>query len=126
MIAALVDSGVRGLLGLPYHAGMLRGWLLLVGLLFFGWFWTHGGQTLGMRAWRLQLRREDAGPLNWPRAVLRYALAWPSWLLLGVGVLWSLIDSRKQAAHDRLAGTEVVLLPKPTPSSASASPPAAP
>ena len=25
-------------------------YLLLVCYLFFGWFWTHGGQTLGMKA----------------------------------------------------------------------------
>ena len=28
-------------------------YLLAVSFLFFGWFWTHGGQTLGMRAWKI-------------------------------------------------------------------------
>ncbi|MDH5184728.1 MAG: RDD family protein, partial [Gammaproteobacteria bacterium] len=28
---------------------------LLVHYLFYTWFWTHGGQTLGMRAWKLKL-----------------------------------------------------------------------
>lgn len=128
MIAALLDGLIRAPIGLPYHAGLLRGWLFLTGLLFFGWFWTHGGQTLGMRAWRVQLRREDGAALRWPQAAFRYALAWLAWLPLGAGVLWCLLDHRRQAAHDRLAGTEVMLLPKAISAAdhASASPRAAP
>ncbi len=127
-IVALIDAVIRDLAGLPYDSRPLRAWLFLTGLGFFGWFWTHGGQTLGMRAWRLQLRREDGAPLKRLQASLRYALAWPSWLLFGSGVLWCLLDRRRQAAHDRLAGTEVVLLPKTTLAAdpASASPRAAP
>ena len=29
-------------------------YLCLVVFLFFAWFWVHGGQTLGMRAWRIK------------------------------------------------------------------------
>lgn len=128
LVAALLDAVLRGLADLPYDARLLRGTLFLTGFLFFGWFWTHGGQTLGMRAWRLQLRREDGDPLRWPQAGLRYALAWLAWLPLGAGLLWCLLDRRHQAAHDRLAGTEVMLLPKAISAAdhASASPRAAP
>ena len=37
--------------------------------LFFVFFWTRGGQTLGMRAWRLQLRRSGGGRLSPTRAL---------------------------------------------------------
>ena len=47
--------------------------LLGVLLLLFGWSWTHGGQTLGMRAWRLRLERSDGTPLDWPAALKHYA-----------------------------------------------------
>lgn len=30
-------------------------YLWLASFVFYGWFWTHGGQTLGMRAWRIRL-----------------------------------------------------------------------
>ena len=30
-------------------------YLLAVSFLFYGWFWTHGGQTLGMRSWKIKL-----------------------------------------------------------------------
>ncbi|OGI41569.1 MAG: hypothetical protein A2150_00620 [Candidatus Muproteobacteria bacterium RBG_16_64_11] len=47
-----------------------QGWPVC-GFLFYGWFWTRGGQTLGMRAWRLRLTRADGGPVTWRRAALR-------------------------------------------------------
>jgi uncharacterized RDD family membrane protein YckC len=89
----------------------MRAYLFVITFGFFGWFWTHGGQTLGMRAWRLQLRRADGGPLHWANAMLRFAVAIPSWLLIA-GVLWCLVDGQRRSWHDLLAGTEVVVLPK--------------
>ena len=113
MVIAMADLFLRGAAGLPYSVHVFRAELLLAGAAFFGWFWTHGGQTLGMRAWRLQLRRVDGGPLTWPTALARYAFAWLAWLPLGLGVLWSALDPRRRAWHDALSGTELVLLPKP-------------
>jgi uncharacterized RDD family membrane protein YckC len=112
MVLGVLDLVVRAMLGWPYDAHVFRAVLLLASLLFFGWFWTHGGQTLGMRAWRLQVRRTDGMPLPWPAAIARYAFAWLAWLPLGAGVLWSAVDARRRAWHDALSGTEVVLLPK--------------
>lgn len=80
---------------------------------FFIVFWTHGGQTLGMRAWRLQLRRPDGSPLDTRRAVLRLLLAIPSWLFLGLGVFAMLFDDRRRTLHDRFSDTEVILAPAP-------------
>lgn len=113
MTAALGDAVVRALLGLAYNAHVLRAVLLLLGVLYFGWSWTRGGQTLGMRAWRLQLRRSGGGPLTWATALARYGFAWIAWLPLGAGVLWSAVDARRRAWHDAWSGTELVLLPKP-------------
>lgn len=112
MTAALGDAVVRALLGLAYNAHVLRAVLLLLAVLYFGWSWTHGGQTLGLRAWRLQLRRDDGGPLTWATALARYGFAWIAWLPLGAGVLWSAVDARRRAWHDAWSGTELVLLPR--------------
>lgn len=84
--------------------------------LFFIVFWTRGGQTLGMRAWRLQVRRADGGghmTTGW--AVLRLIWAVPSWLLGGIGLWLMLFDSQRRTLHDRLSGTEVILIPPPRP-----------
>lgn len=83
---------------------------LLVGAsaLFYGWFWTHGGQTIGMRAWRIRVVGRDGGAIGWSTALARFAAAWLSALPLGLGLWWSLIDRDRRAWHDRLSGTAVV------------------
>ena len=91
---------------------LIQIYLVLVCFLFFGWFWTHGGQTLGMRAWRLQLRRIDGKNLAWSTAVVRFAGALLSWLALGLGFFWVALDSQNRAWHDRLSKSIVVVLPR--------------
>lgn len=82
--------------------------LLLTGFLFHAWFWTHGGQTLGLRAWRLRVERADGGPLSWRDALRRYAAALTLLLPPGLGLLWLVFDPRHAAWHDRLSRTRVV------------------
>jgi uncharacterized RDD family membrane protein YckC len=93
----------------PAGAWWFRLYLLLVAFLFYGWFWTHGGQTLGMRAWRLRTVNRDGSPVRWPRAALRFALAIVAWLTV-IGLLGCAVDGH--ALHDRLSGTKVLRLPK--------------
>ena len=90
---------------------LIQIYLVLVCFLFFGWFWTHGGQTLGMRAWRLQLCRIDGQNLAWSTAVVRFLSALLSWLALGLGFFWVTIDPQNRAWHDRLSKSIVVVLP---------------
>ena len=83
---------------------------LLTMFLFFGWFWTHGGQTLGMRAWRLRAEKIDGTTMDWRASLKRFFAALLSWLGLGLGYLWILVDKDKMAWHDRLSGTRLVLI----------------
>ena len=58
-------------------------WVCLAGISsFFIWFWCRGGQTLGMRAWRIKLSHQRG--IDWKNALLRLAV---SLLLLGVGAI---------------------------------------
>jgi len=82
------------------------------------WFWTHGGQTLGMTAWRITLESSDGSPVTWKHAVIRFLAAWLSVLPLGLGFWWSLWDPDKRCWHDTLSKTALVYRRKP---SASAS-----
>jgi uncharacterized RDD family membrane protein YckC len=70
--------------------------------------WSRGGRTLPMQTWKMRVVRHDNLPIGVGRAALRYALAWPSLLLFGVGVFWAFFDRDRQFLHDRLAGTRVV------------------
>jgi uncharacterized RDD family membrane protein YckC len=80
--------------------------------LFFGWFWVHGGQTIGMRAWRLKILTNDGQTISWRGAGLRFMWAWFSFLLFGLGYLWAIVDPKGRTWHDRLSSSQVVLLPK--------------
>ncbi|WP_260291381.1 RDD family protein [Sedimenticola hydrogenitrophicus] len=89
-------------------------WLALVPPAFFLLFWLKGGQTLGMRSWRLRVVRNDGSPLRFSDAVKRLLGALLSWLPLGLGYLWVLVDRDGLAWHDRLSGTRLILLAKRT------------
>jgi len=84
------------------------GYIVAVSFVFFGWFWTHGGQTLGMRAWGFRLIDEHGTPPGWRPAWRRFSWALVSWAALGLGFLWSLIDRDHLAWHDHLSGTRLV------------------
>jgi uncharacterized RDD family membrane protein YckC len=90
----------------------LTTYLLFISFFFYGWFWMHGGQTLGMRAWRLQLRNLRPGPISWWQVLLRFLAAIPSALLAGAGYLWILVDRRHLSWHDRYSETCIVQLQK--------------
>ncbi|MEY4765354.1 MAG: hypothetical protein RI907_2027 [Pseudomonadota bacterium] len=53
--------------------------------LYFLWFWTHGGQTLAMKTWRVRLVSSQGGPVALWQALARFMLSWlwfvPPWLL---------------------------------------------
>jgi len=106
---------------LPFHHGQavdghspwVRLYFLFIPYLFFSWFWTRGGQTLGMKAWRMQLRAADGSAVLWHQAVIRYISAWISWLSI-VGMLWCLVDDQKRSLQDIASCTELVVLPKPS------------
>ena len=87
-------------------------YLLAIGFFFYAGFWTHGGQTLGMRTWRMKLVRSDGGPITWAVALKRFGYALLSLLCLGMGFLWAIFDQDKLAWHDRWSGTRLVLLPR--------------
>ncbi len=80
--------------------------------LFFGFFWTRNGQTLGMLAWRLRVQTLAGGRLSWGQSLVRFMLAIPSLGLFGIGFLWMLLTDERLALHDRWSSSCVVQLPK--------------
>lgn len=91
---------------------IILGSLFIASLFFYGWFWTHGGQTLGMKTWRIMLISNNAEKISWKQAVQRYFAAILSWLVLGMGFLLSLLDDRKRCWHDMLSNSYLVQLEK--------------
>lgn len=95
---------------LDYHNPFFRSYLFGVCFAFYAWFWLHGGQTLGMRAWKLRVQRTDGRPITPWQALLRFLAAIPCWALLGLGYLWILVDRDGMAVHDRISESVIVRL----------------
>ena len=85
--------------------------LIAVAFAFCGLSWTRGGQTVGMKAWRIRVVARNAGSIDWPRAALRFFASWLSLLPLGLGYWWALVDRERCSWHDRLSGTRVLRAP---------------
>lgn len=121
---------------------LLSLYFLSVVFAFYGWLWTHGGQTLGMKAWRIQLLQTDRSAISWQHALVRYLLSLPAWLVFitgnvivfapgvlddpflaslrdlpkytafSIGAVWLIIDNLKDNWRDRLSKTRVFIIPK--------------
>ena len=88
---------------------------LVVGVVYFAVLnGGRRGQTVGKMVWDIRVRAATGGPLGPAKAARRYlvpALTAIPFLGLALGLadgLWPLWDPRRQALHDKLAGSVVV------------------
>jgi uncharacterized RDD family membrane protein YckC len=96
--------------GLKRYALQLFLWLG-VGL-YFVWCWRKSGQTLAMQTWQLKLSRGHTNLLNWPQALIRYALASLSLGVFGLGFVWAVFDRDGLFLHDRLLNNRITFVPR--------------
>jgi uncharacterized RDD family membrane protein YckC len=112
----------------------LQAFLFVVLGIYFVWFWSHGGQTVAMKAWHIRVVDRDGRPLSEGRGLARYLLGW-LWFAPALLVLyaWSIHDGaaifavlvagvagyalttrlhpQRQFPHDVLCGTRLVNWP---------------
>lgn len=105
-VVALLDDAIR-----PGHWAY-RVALVLIATGFFTGFWSYGGQTLGMKAWRLQIVSLDGSRVAPAMALQRFLYAWVAAIPAGLGFLWLLWDRDQLSWHDRWSRTTIELLPK--------------
>lgn len=89
-------------------------YMVLVAFLFFGWCWTHGGQTLGAKTWKIRLVTYTGEKLTWKHAFLRYIGSILCWLTLGIGFLWCYTNKQRHAWNDMLSKTHLVRVSEKT------------
>jgi uncharacterized RDD family membrane protein YckC len=82
--------------------------IILLTASFYTWFWTHGGQTLGMRTWKIRLVTSEGKAITRHQALIRILSSIPSIACLGMGYMWIFVDSEKSTWHDHLSQTRVV------------------
>ena len=100
-------------IALPFNEGeafasaqyLFPAYLLFVSFIFYGWFWTHGGQTLGMKTWKIKIQTFSKQPITWKHAFIRFVMAIFSWLFFGLGFFWLFIDKQKYTWHDHFSKT---------------------
>ncbi len=111
-VAMVGDEAIRASGKAAASGPLLQTMLALATVLFFCWYWTRSGQTLGMQTWRLRVQQPSGATITWRQALLRLACATVSLLLFGAGYWWALVDRGGGTWHDRCSGTHVVLLAK--------------
>jgi uncharacterized RDD family membrane protein YckC len=93
---------------------------------YFVFSWLRGGQTLGMRPWRIRVTTRQGASLSLRHAVVRVVagavpllmlllapvlgMRTTLWCVLGLWIAWfatGLFDGRRRAVHDLIAGTEI-------------------
>ena len=74
--------------------------------------WRFGGQTIGMKAWRLKLVNLEPKPMQLSQYMLRTAIGFFSLMLFGIGFFWALFDTKHRSWHDMASLTRVVFIPK--------------
>ncbi|UCG24290.1 MAG: RDD family protein [Chloroflexota bacterium] len=85
---------------------VVNGIAIVVGYLVL--FWLLTGQTLGMMLMGLRVVSLDGGRVTLWRAILRIIGFLLFAVIFLIGFLWVLGDDKRQALHDKLAGTLVV------------------
>ena len=127
LIAYFVDSFIMGIvIGIPFSiiSGVVVGMssdtagplslvlilvIIVVGVMWKPWFWSHGGQTpaykmLGLRV----VRAADGGQVTMGQGIGRLFGYLISGVVLYLGFLWILFDGKHQGWRDKLAGTVVI------------------
>lgn len=89
-------------------------YVLGITFLYFAYSWRRGGQTIGMKSWRLRLQssESDGKEISWRQCLIRYSVSIFSWLLAGLGFLWILFSSQHRSWHDLASNTHLIVLPK--------------
>ncbi|MBF0265246.1 MAG: RDD family protein [Gammaproteobacteria bacterium] len=121
-----------------FNGALYKTYILFIWFAFLGRFWTHGGQTLGMAAWKIKVVKMDGSPITIWQALLRFLAAAAPWIsvfflyylmnknawlesyniwvvLFGLsGIFSSLIDKQKLSFHDKFSETRLILTTEKT------------
>jgi uncharacterized RDD family membrane protein YckC len=113
----LLIAGVSYLINVLFGGSLdltqSSGWIAGLVLLFYGfsYFWLSQavtGRTLSQGLFGLKVVRSDGSPLSPGAAAIRTLVLPFSFLLFGLGALMALVDRRRRALQDVVAGSAVV------------------
>jgi uncharacterized RDD family membrane protein YckC len=111
-ISAFLGISARGGLIwlIPYL--VMYGAIVAAAVWYFPYHWSESGQTICQKMMHVKVVREDGSLPSLGRSILRYIVGMGilDSILFGlpIGWLWPLWDAKKQAWHDKIAGTIVI------------------
>ena len=87
--------------------------LVTIAFLYYALSWIIGGQTIGMKAWRLVLIANPPNTnITWGQAALRFITAIFSASIFLLGYLYRYVDSDNRMLHDIVSKTHLRYYPK--------------
>jgi len=97
-------NAIRALLG-----AITAGIMVLFQFLYFGFFWSRSGQSIGMKFMAVKVARRDGSPVGFFRSALRGSVGyWISGLVFFLGFIWAAFDPNGEAWHDKIFDTRVI------------------
>jgi uncharacterized RDD family membrane protein YckC len=111
-VANPANNSVVHELDIPLQGWLYRAYLVVLIIIFYGWFWRKSGQTLGMQAWRIKLESLSGDKPSWTQCIIRVLIAGVSLAAGGLGYWWIWIDKDSRSWHDRASNTVLRSIPK--------------
>lgn len=109
--AVAINHSLTGQEAISSENILFKLYVLAVVSLYFLYFWHRSGQTVGMKAWKIQLQSADQAPIKAKQLITRLIVAIPSYALGLLGVLW-LYTPSKRTWQDMASGTQIAFKPK--------------
>ena len=81
-------------------------WLMFCWFYYYAWCWRNGGQTLGMKTWRLKLVSDDGEIISYKNSLIRFASS-----LFGIANIMLLLPE-KRGWQDTLSHSNIIFMPK--------------
>jgi len=86
--------------------------LFIICFFYYTHSWMRGGQTIGMKSWRIKLISEYKPQMRLTQCMLRTGIGFFSLLIVGLGYWWALFDKRQRTWHDMASMTRIVYMPR--------------
>jgi len=76
----------------------------IVGFCYFSWFWRRDGRTLGLQAWKLHVKPDNAMKMTWKQCFIRYVAGT---LLFGITYVSMPFRNDRKAMHDVISKSNI-------------------
>jgi len=114
LVTSLVVLVIRGGIPVERYSPWFSALLIIEFSAYYIYSWKVGGQTLGMRAWKMKIfpKTSHQITITWNQATLRFIVGIVSTVFLGLGVFWKLFSKNKASWMDLVSHSETKTLDK--------------